>query len=387
MQENIINTDLDKARSLYEKAIRLSTINTSKQNIKKAVDCFQEAAKLGHIHSSYIVGEAYCKGKYARNVDDNECLNYLLNAAKKNHTEAMVVFGDLHHKEGQIFDAMNEYMLALSYGSATALNRINGLINNPIGKNYLTNLFKREEEDRSDSNLPFYIATCYLHGFGTDKDLKRAHGWLKESSRQDNAFALHGLGQMYEHGIEVEPDLATAADLYLKAGENGFSKGYVALATLEAQKVAELNKTKPDYSKVIEYLNKAMEMGDYFASNELGTIHAQGLALGFPDYGEALACFQHSADYGNPDAAINLANLYFSATGNKSENLMKAEAYFSSLITLDDQYSMIAYYGIGRIKQMSVDKRARKLAKKYIQKSADMGFVSAKEYLKELKSS
>lgn len=385
MQENIINTDLTQSRELYEKAIRFSTINTSKANIKKAVELFKEAAELGHIQSSYIVGEAYCKGKWSHDLSEEKCLSFLLNAAQKNHTEAMVVFGDLYHKNGQIFDALNEYMLALSHGSLTAFKRIEGLFDNPIGKNYINDLFAREASDKSNGDLQFYIATCYLHGLGTDKDLVRAHGWLIEAARNKNAFALHGLGQMYEHGVVVDVDLPTASEFYLQSGQNGFSKGFVALASIEAQKLNQQPQAKKDYSLVIANLMKAIELGDCYASNELGSMYAQGLPEGFPDYSEALKYFQHSADYGNPDGVLNLANLYYSISNIDLNNLMKAEAYFSSLLTLEDEFAKIAYYGIGRIKERSIDKKARKLGKKYILKSAEMGFDGAKVYLSTTK--
>lgn len=378
------NNQLDIARELYEKAIRFSTINTSKSNLSSAIRLFKSAAKLGHIQSSYIIGEAYCKGKWERDITEEESLNFLLFAAKKNHTEAMVVFGDLHHKSGRMFDAMNEYMLALSHGSPTALQKICGLIDNPIGKHYITNLFKREQEEKTDGNLQFYIATCYLRGLGLEKDLKRAHGWLLEAAKNNNAFALHGLGQMYEHGVIVEADRATASDFYLKAGQHGFSKGYVSFAMLEVQKITEMQKAKPDYSQVICYLTKAMEIGDCFASNELGNIYAQGLSIGFPEYSEALNFFHHAADLGNPDAIVNLANLYYSMRGSDPCNLMKAETYFSSLLTHDEEFSKIAYYGIGRIKEKSISKKSRRLARGYITKSAKMGFAPAQQYIKSL---
>lgn len=386
MKENTIDFNLEQSRNLYEKAIQFSTINTSKANLEKAIKLFKEAANLGHIQSSYIVGEAYCKGKWSHNLTEEECLGFLLKAAQKNHTEAMIVFGDLHHKSGYIFEALDEYMLALSHGSPTAFKRIEGLFDNPIGKNYFNTLFDREKENELDGGVQLHIAICYLHGFGVEKDVVSAHKWLLKSAKNKNAFALHGLGQMYEQGVVVDVDQLTAATFYRQAGDNGFSKGFVALATLEAQKNAEKSKSHRDYSVIIESLTKAMELGDCYASNELGSIYAQGLVGGISDYKEALKCFQHSADYGNPDGVLNLANLYYSMGNIDLNNLKRAEIYFSSLLTLEDEIAKVAYYGLGRIKERSIVKKTRKIAKKYILKSAEMGFDVAKEYVLNSKS-
>lgn len=379
------NQSVLQARDFYEKGIRLSIVKPSKSNLKKAVEYFTKAADLGHLHSNFIIGDAFCKGKWQTELDQTEAIKYLETAALNKHPEAMMGFAELHHKNGNLFDALDEYLLALSYGNQAAIDSIQGLINNPLGQNYLESLFKREEQE-NDSLVQYFIARCYLHGFCTEPNLERAIGWLKESVREKNGYAAHTLGYLYETGTGVEKDLDMAIDLYKIAGENGFSKGYLSIAINYSQRTNTPQQMiiKENLNTAFKYYEKAAALGDLVADNEMGILHIQGLEFDFPNYLDAVACFQAGADKGNPDAILNLANCYYSGCG-VARDLSKAESLFSSLLSHDDDLSGQAALGLGAIYLKSIDKRTRKIGRRYLETAAKAGIQGAQELLNKSK--
>lgn len=378
-QDGAENQALLQSRNLYEKGIRLAMVNPSKSNLKKAVECFTKAADLGHIHANFIIGDAFCKGKWSTELDQTEALKYLDTAAKNHHPEAMIGFAELHHKNGALFDAIDEYLLALTYGNQQAIESIKGLVDNPIGQNYLTNLFEREEKTK-EALLQFFIARCYLHGFCTEPNLERAIGWLKESVHSNNGYAAHTLGYLYETGNGVDQDIDMATDLYKIAGENGFAKGYLSIAINYSKRTNELHKVKENLATAFAYYKKASELGDLIADNEMGILHIQGFEYGFPNYIDAVACFQAGADKGNPDAILNLANCYYSGIGVECD-LFKAENYFSFLLAHEGNLADQAAFGLGAIYLKSIDKRTRKTGRRYIERAAQAGIIGAQELL------
>ncbi len=373
------NQKLLQARDLYEKGIRLSMVKPSKPNIKKAVTCFTQAADLGHIHANFIIGDAFCKGKWRTELGQTEALKYLNTAASHNHPEAMIGFADLHHRNGNLFEALDEYLLALTYGNQTAIDRIQKLIDNPIGQNYLANLFEREEKTK-EAMIQFFIGRCYLHGFCTEPNLERAIGWLKEAVRSNSAYAAHTLGYLYETGNGVNKDIDMAIDLYKIAGEKGFSKGYLSIAIYNSQLITAPKLAKQNLQTVFEFYKKAAELGDLVADNEMGILHIQGFEYDFPNYADAATCFQAGADKGNPDAILNLANCYYSGVGVE-RNLIKAENYFSLLLSHEGDLAAQAAYGLGAIYTQNIQKRTRKIGRSYLEAAAEAGIQGAKDLL------
>lgn len=385
-QKKIDTKTAYEARELYEKGIRFSVINPSKTNLKKAIDYFTEAANLGHVHASFIVGQALCIGKWESELGSQEAYRHLDTAAKSNHPEAMICFAELHHKNGDIFYSIDEYILALAHGNQVALNRIKALIDNPIGKNYLSMLFEREGETLNPL-VQFFIARCYLHGFCIEPNLERAIGWFKESVKGKNAFAAHALGQLYEVGHGVDQDIDMAIDLYKIAAENGFAKGYLSIGAIYHKRANESSPLlQKDHKRTaFEFYEKASELGDLIAFNEMGILHIQGYEFDFPNYYEAFECFLKAADKGNPDAILNLANCYVSGVG-VNHDLIKAENYFSALLTQESEISNKAAYGLGVIYLKSVNKKTRKVGRKYLQKAAEGGMEEAKTLLEKTKT-
>lgn len=367
------------ARDLYEKGIRLSMVKPTKPNLKKAVAYFTQAADLGHINANFIIGDAFCKGKWRTELEYTDALKYLDTAASHNHPEAMIGFADMHHKSGNLFESLDKYFLALTHGNQSAIDRIQKLIDNPIGQNYLSNLFEREEKTQ-EPMVQFLIGRCYLHGFCTEPNLERAIGWFKEAVRSNSAFAAHTLGYLYETGNGVNKDIDMAIDLYKIAGERGFSKGYLSIAIYFSQRINEPHMAKTNLQTAFEYYKKAAELGDLVADNEMGILHIQGFEFGFPNYADAAACFQVGADKGNPDAILNLANCYYSGVGVQRD-LMKAENYFSLLLSHEGDLAAQAAYGLGAIYTQNIQKRIRKVGRSYLEAAAKAGIGDAKDLL------
>ena len=72
-----------------------------------------------------------------------------------------------------------------------------------------------------------------------------------------------------------------------------------------------------DYEKMIEYLNKAIELGSLDAKNVLGTCYYNGYGV-VQDYGKAASILKEVAEQGHAGAQSNLALLYLNGLGTET---------------------------------------------------------------------
>ncbi len=97
----------------------------------------------------------------------------------------------------------------------------------------------------------------FAEGRGVLPNNEEAAYWLQRAAKQGLAPAQFRLGGLYEKGLGVKKDLATARDLYLAAAEKGNGKAMHNLAVLYAEGVDG----PPDYNKASVWFHKAADHG------------------------------------------------------------------------------------------------------------------------------
>ncbi|KAI8375077.1 hypothetical protein EDC96DRAFT_497811 [Choanephora cucurbitarum] len=112
------------------------------------------------------------------------------------------------------------------------------------------------------------LARMLFQGEGVTQNTEEALKYLMMSASNDNMYAQFLVGVHYERGIDVTQDLEKARHYYGKSAEGGFPD---AQAALGSRLVAEQN-----YTEGIEWLEKAIQMGNSRAHVQLGILYDKG---------------------------------------------------------------------------------------------------------------
>jgi TPR repeat protein len=105
------------------------------QNIKKALELFQQSGELGYAPAYSNIGVAYIEGKYGVEKDEKKARHYFEIAALRGDAGARHNLGNLEVLVGQratypassINKALKHYMIAVKVGCVQSLNRIRDL--------------------------------------------------------------------------------------------------------------------------------------------------------------------------------------------------------------------------------------------------------------------
>lgn len=84
-------------------------------------------------------------------------------------------------------------------------------------------LNKIHEGDSGNGEASYYLALCYINGWGCGIDQKRALSLFKESANQGFKKAYYDIGVMYRFGEGVEIDMEKAISFYQKGLNAGIS--------------------------------------------------------------------------------------------------------------------------------------------------------------------
>ena len=131
------------------------------------------------------------------------------------------------------------------------------------------------------------LGIMYRHGFGVEKDDKKAVEWYTRAAMNGNADAQFNLGLSYEKGRGIKKDDAKALEWYLKAAEQQYAP-------------AELN---------------------------IGYLYDEGMSIWHRDRQKALYWYRRAARHGDTDAMTNLGHAYYLGTGVQ-KNLNHAIQYY-----------------------------------------------------------
>lgn len=132
-------------------------------------------------------------------------------------------------------------------------------------------LFKRAA-NYDDTEAQFMLGICYLNGYGTQINIKKAVKWFEEAAENEHAGALYELGFYYE------------------------------------------NNTR-QMDKAVEYYNRAADLGNADALYMLGCLSYRGIAPVTCDYDTAKNYFQQAADKNHARALYMLGVCYEFGTG------------------------------------------------------------------------
>src|SRR5215510_9791277 len=166
--------------------------------------------------------------------------------------------------------------------------------------------------DRGHGGAMNDLGGVFEYGIGVPKNFATALMWYERAAESGHAGAMAHLGQLSEDGFDVPQDLANARHWYEKAATLGNAASMNNLANLFRYGRGVV----PNLPAAANWYLKAAQLGVASAMNSLGELSEGG--MGVPQsYETARGWYQKAADLGNADAMGHLGVLFESGQGGR----------------------------------------------------------------------
>lgn len=221
------------------------------KDIKKAHFWYERAAEQEDGDAQYQLSKIYREENEYKNSKSSleNALYWLEKASKNNNVLGQREYGAYLKSQGKLEDAYTLFSKCSKEGNDDC--KIEQALMILDGKGVPPDQSKNEKlafyyiKDAADNGSPFAqtkLATMYLLGVGTRKDLKMALYYFESAAKNNDIDALFHLGMMYEQGYGVQQSSAKAREYLQKAADLGHKIAYSYLNNPEHDlKNPELN--------------------------------------------------------------------------------------------------------------------------------------------------
>ncbi|KAI8639391.1 hypothetical protein BD408DRAFT_272249 [Parasitella parasitica] len=159
------------------------------------------------------------------------------------------------------------------------------------------------------------LARMLFQGEGVKQNTQLALDYLKKSAENNNVYAQFLIGVHYERGFDIAQDLEKAKDYYGKSADGGFPD---AQAALGSRLIAEAK-----YAQGIEWLEKAVQMGNSRAHVQLGILYDKGEGIQ-QNNDMALLHYKAAVENSNHAAQYILGLVYYFGRLGRQKNHKEA---------------------------------------------------------------
>jgi TPR repeat protein len=242
--------DYKKAKECFEEAAKMGSVSSShllgvfyekgigvEVDLKKAFRCFYDAAEKGHAEAQAYLGWFYILGK-GTTIDVKKGLSYLQLAANQNNAMALYLLGVIYDSGEIVVRNINQvkkyyiasskqncqaakFSLCLLYLHEKAYKEAKDLLESIInynssnienGAKWAMNTWEifEEQGDVMRASAKSLLGNMYLRGEGVAKDYKKAYMYLEQAAVVGNIEALMLVGMLYAIGLGVKKDIAKA---------------------------------------------------------------------------------------------------------------------------------------------------------------------------------
>lgn len=301
----------------------------STRNPELAMKWLQKAAEHPAAKTSYIfeLGRAYEDGALVTR-DYAKALDYYQQAAKLGDEDAPFRVGILYQRalgtspEPKL--ALRFYRLAASRGNKEAMMALYRNYQCGISVPYSEEKSKRWL-DRAVANASFagiILSQQFYQNAGGEENMLRAKELLNQGVDLDSREAMITLATLYLHGAQgIEKDEAKANELLERAISPGEDRPQGL--TNRANLVLKGRHAPEDEKMALEWLQEAADLKNSEAYRSLGSLYLNGLGNIPADRARGLQYLKESAALGNSRAMLMLAETYLKYAANDEE---KAEA-------------------------------------------------------------
>lgn len=187
---------------------------------------------------------------------------------------------------------------------------------NKVGLIDIRNLLLNAE--KGDADAQFSLGTCYSHGNGVEKDLRKAeYWWIKAASQCDGKFSYqYRLGYYYFYGFVLSKKYEQAVYWWKRSAGNGNILALKSLATCYSNGYG----VEIDLTRAFDLYKKLATTGDKEYAYIVGMCYYEGKGVK-QDFEVAVSWFLKSASHqrgitrGNKDAQYMLGYCFFNGIG------------------------------------------------------------------------
>ena len=196
--------------------------------------------------------------------------------------------------------------------------------------------------EEGDVDAALSLGYMYLYGQdGVESDYQKSFHFYELAAAQNNVIALNNLGSLYFNGIGTNRDYKKAAELFLKAAQNGSDDAAVNLGFIYLS-----TKKKEYFEPAVNLFEQAAKAGNNTAKFMLGYAYHKGFVVDKDNY-KALELIKEASHANFDEAHYVLAQIYTAGEGT-AQNYTKAIKYYraavgqghiESMLTLADIYA------------------------------------------------
>ena len=216
--------------------------------------------------------------------------------------------------------ARYEYLLGRIYLSGIEIESIKGIelkdlsrLQVPTDPHKALAYLKLAYRSGENRLSPYYIGKLYYRGDITgEPDYEQAAAWYHRGEK-DSVFCRYALGRMYERGIGVSIDMASAATYYRTCLNNEIVGANAAYALASLQHSGKCPGTPEETQALFQLAAdawNALESPDAYTALRLASLYERGLGV-IQDYGRASQLYRSclaDSEYG-ASAAYSLAEM------------------------------------------------------------------------------
>ena len=312
-------------------------------NQEKASFIYENAVKLAEESELYflyqLAGEMMHGFGEVR--EDPERAKYILEVISRSGLpDASLLLGK-HYFSGRFYD--KDYKKAFKYFQTAA---------------------KGEEILQSEPRL--WIAWCYEHGLGVEKDVEQAEKLYSIAQEKEHNIDLCNFATALMNGSDgLKRNRARAADLYRRAAENKMPEAVLAYAICNEKG----NGVPADGKKALELYHLALDLGTEIAPYHLGRMYRDGIGTSV-DFKKAIHYYKMAAERGYQNTYYQMA-LLFHRRSDSPDNMKKALELYEKAAEGGNANAFTAlgeFYFLGKQVKQDFAK-----AKEYFTEAANMG--------------
>ncbi len=320
----------------YDLAMALYLGEGIKQNKDEAYKWFLKSAEQGYPESMFIVGAAYDRGGDLK--EDAEVASYWYKkASEQNYVRAQMALA---------------YMMKQGRGVTKDEAMAEKLIDKAIYKTIKLAIKEHKSPELEVVNL----FTTPIIGI---EDYKEMFKWYLKAARKGDDFAQYQTAQMLENGSGTEKNIREAFYWYKNSADNGNSKALVRIAQFYMDKDNGVVIYSPE--EAIKWLMIPAEKKDAEAEYILGLTYLQGedvqINPGFASKWLAMA-----AEQGHIMAGLTIARAYF--YGDKLNQDRKKALHWFNMVESNSEWDakeILDEVEIGDLKKYKHDGLGNKL--------------------------
>jgi TPR repeat protein len=271
----------------------------------KAVELAKPLALNGDVDALYLLGFAYESGQGVEPSREKALENYRKGAAK-NHADSIYRLAALLLSSGEGDQAQEgrEILEKQAVTDPTIAGRI-------LGEAFLLGRLTPEPAPET------------------------AVKWWQRAATAGDVPSMLLLGRLYDgqFGQIPQVDAKVAYEYFLKAAEKGDSSAMVAVGI----RLLKSDAVAPDEKKGIDWLNKAIEAGNFAGWLALGDYQANIKE----DHKAALAFFEKGAEAGHPECMLRSAGYHMEGKSTKKDPERATELLEKSASTGNAQAHMV----------------------------------------------